>query len=201
MTMLGKRLRLRAIERSDIPDFVRWFNDPEVRHYLQMFMPMSQAQEERWFEAQLSDTRSHVFGIETLTGKLIGNIGLHGIDWRESCAELGIVIGEKDYWNNGYGTEAIQALLRFAFMEMNLQRVSLWVYDYNERALHCYQKCGFQVEGRQRQAHYHEGRYHDKILMGILREEFARADQVANHSIPDQGRENTNHGEGHPVMG
>jgi len=68
MTIPGKRLRLHAIERSDIPTFVRWFNDTEVRQYLQMYMPMSQAEEERWFEAQLEDRNGQIFGIEILDG-------------------------------------------------------------------------------------------------------------------------------------
>jgi RimJ/RimL family protein N-acetyltransferase len=174
VTIPGKRLRLRAIERSDIPTFVRWFNDPEVRHYLEMLMPMSQAQEERWFEAHLERGDSHIFGIETLDGLLIGNIGLSDIDWRNRRAVLGIVIGEKEYWGKGYGTEAIMALLRFVFENMNLQRVDLKVFDYNQRAVRCYEKCGFKLEGRLRQAHFHDGEYHDELVMGILRNELIR---------------------------
>ncbi len=173
MTITGKRIRLRAIERRDIPTFVRWFNDPEVRQYLEMLMPMSQAQEERWFEAYLDKGDSHIWGIETLDGSLIGNLGLSSIDWQNRQAVLGIVIGEKEYWDNGYGTEAITTLLRFAFEEMNLHRVSLRVFDYNQRAIRCYEKCGFMQEGRLRQARFHGGEYHDELVMGILRADFA----------------------------
>ena len=172
MAIHGKRLRLRGIERSDIPTFVRWFNDPEVRSYLKMYMPMSTAQEEVWFEKQLMDQDRHLFGIEILEGKLIGNVGIEDIDWKNRCATLGIVIGEKDYWGQGYGTEAITTLLHFLFTEMNLHRVSLSVYEYNQRAMHCYEKCGFTLEGRNREAHFHDGRYHDELIMGILRDEF-----------------------------
>ena len=172
MSITGKKIRLRAIERSDIPAFVRWFNDPEVRQYLAVYMPMSQAQEERWFEAQLEQRDRFIFGIETLDGKLIGNLGLINIDWKNSQAVLGIVLGEKEYWGQGYGTDAIRALLSFAFTKMNLNRIRLSVFDYNERAQRCYRKCGFQLEGRLRQAHFSDGRYHDELVMGILREEF-----------------------------
>jgi len=172
MTIQGKRVRLRAIERSDIPTFVRWLNDPEVTQYLLMYMPFSQAQEERWFESHLNDSSSHIFGTETPEGKLIGNIGIDEIDWKDRKAVLGIVIGEKEYWGQGYGTDAIRALLRFAFTNMNLNRIRLSVFDYNERAQRCYRKCGFQLEGRLRQAHFSDGRYHDELVMGILREEF-----------------------------
>ena len=172
MTIPGKTIRLRAIERSDIPAFVRWFNDPEVRQYLEMYFPMSQAQEEHWFEAQLGDDGRRIFGIETLDGVLLGNIGLHDINWKERFTELGIVIGEKESWSQGYGTDAIRTLLRFAFQQMNLHRVFLRVFEYNRRAMRCYEKCGFQLEGRLRQAHFHEGKYYDTLIMGILQEEF-----------------------------
>jgi diamine N-acetyltransferase len=172
MTILGQKIRLRAIERNDIPAFVRWFNDPEVRQYLEMYLPMSQAQEENWFETQLDDDSGRIFGIETLDGALLGNIGLHRINWKDRFAELGIVIGERPFWSQGYGTDAIRTLLRFAFRQMNLHRVFLRVFEYNQRAMRCYEKCGFKLEGRLRQAHFHAGRYHDVVIMGILQEEF-----------------------------
>jgi RimJ/RimL family protein N-acetyltransferase len=171
MTIMGERIRLRAIERGDIPTFVRWFNDPEVRQYLEVLMPMSQAQGEHWLEAYLDKGDSHIFGIETLDGSLIGSVGLSDMDWQNRRAVLSIVIGERKYWDNGYGTEAITTLLRFAFEEMNLHRVSLHVFDYNQRAMRCYEKCGFKQEGRLRQARFHSGKYHDELVMGILRDE------------------------------
>ena len=79
------------------------------------------------------------------------------------------MIGGKDCWGRGYGTDAIRALLRFAFREMNLNRVWLTTGENNPRALACYRKCGFREEGRLRQDRYLEGRYWDTILMGILR--------------------------------
>jgi RimJ/RimL family protein N-acetyltransferase len=172
MSIVGKKIRLRAIERSDIPTFVRWFNDPEVTQYLETYMPLSQAQEERWFEAQLEQRDRFIFGVETLDGKLIGNLGLIDIDWKNSHALLGIVLGEKEYWGQGYGTDAITTLLGFAFKQMNLHRVHLPTYEYNKRAIRCYEKCGFTLEGRMRQAHFHDGQYYDELVMGILREEF-----------------------------
>ena len=170
--ILGKKTRLRAIERGDILRFVKWLNDPEVRRYLAMYMPLSQAEEEKWFERQLEDQNSKVFAIETEEGVHIGNVGLHNIDWKNRKAILGIFIGEKEYWGQGYGSDAIRALLGFAFREMNLHRVYLSVYDYNERAIRCYEKCGFRHEGRLRKARFSDGQYRDELMMGILRQEF-----------------------------
>ncbi len=172
-----ERVRLRAIEREDISHFLRWLNDPEVTRYLTIFMPLSRGEEERWFEQQLQDRNRKVLAIETEDGETIGNIALEEIDWKNRKATLGIVIGEKGRWGQGYGTEAIRTLLRFAFEELNLNRVSLAVFDFNERARRCYRRCGFQEEGVLRQAHYTEGRYHDVILMAILREDWERLER------------------------
>ncbi len=177
----GEKVRLRAIERGDIPVFVRWFNDPEVLQYLSLYMPMSAAEEERWFERQLDAQDRKVLAIETAEGVHIGNIGLHDIDWKNRQAELGIAIGEKAYWGLGYGSDAIRTLLRFAFAEMNLHRIYLRVFDDNKRAIHCYEKCSFKLEGRLRECVYKDGQYHDQLLMSILQDEF-RADQVAESS-------------------
>lgn len=168
----GEKVKLRAIEREDIPRFVRWLNDRELLGYLARYMPLSKAEEERWFERQLEDESSRIFAIETREGVHIGNIGLHKIDWKNGHAELGIFIGEKEVWGQGYGTDAILALLDFAFNEMNLHRVHLHVLASNQRAIRCYEKCGFVLEGTEREAVFRGGRYHDQLIMGILREEF-----------------------------
>lgn len=174
--IVGQKTRLRAIEREDIPTFVRWFNDPEVRQYLEMYLPMSRAEEEGWFEAYLKDDSTRVFGIETGDGNLVGNIGLRDLDWKNRNASLGIVIAEREYWGRGYGSDAVITMLAFAFHEMNLHRVYLSVFDFNERAIRCYEKCGFRHEGRAREAFFRDGRYHDSLLMAILRQEFVNED-------------------------
>jgi RimJ/RimL family protein N-acetyltransferase len=171
----GEIVRLRPVEREDLPRFVRWFSDPEVRRHLLIYLPPSLAQEEQWFERlqeRLARNEDVVLAIETLEGVHIGNIGLHRINWKDRNAELGIVIGEKDYWNQGYGTDAIRTLLRLAFTEMNLHRVSLRVDDDNTRGIRCYEKCGFQREGRLREVIFREGRYRDQLIMSVLRPEW-----------------------------
>ena len=170
--LYGAKTRLRRIERSDIPTFVRWFGNPNVRRFLVINRPISLAEEEKWFDRQLDNRNSELFGIETGEGKLIGNIALDDVNSTCRRAELGIVIGEPDYWGQGYGSDAIQTLLRFAFHELNLHRVQLWVYEDNARGIRAYEKCGFRHEGRMRDGIYRQGRYSDMLLMGILRDEF-----------------------------
>jgi len=174
--IMGDKVRLRPIERDDLPRFVEWFGAPEVRRHLTLYLPFSLAQEERWFESlQERQERQEgmVLAIETAEGAHIGNIGLHAIDWKNRQAELGIVIGEKAYWNQGYGSDAIRTLLRLAFCEMNLHRVFLWVDADNGRGIRCYEKAGFQRDGIFRDVVFREGAYHDQYVMSILESEFA----------------------------
>ena len=173
--ILGKKVRLRPIERDDLPRFVEWFGDPDVRRHLAIYLPFSLAAEERWFEnlqGRLERQEDVVLAIETADGVPIGNLGLHAINWKDRSAELGIAIGEKAYWNQGYGTDAIRTLLGLAFRELNLHRVLLRVDADNARAIRCYEKAGFQQEGTSREAVFSEGSYRDQYVMSILESEF-----------------------------
>lgn len=173
----GEKTRLRAIEREDIPHFVEWLNDPEVAYYLGRLPLLSRADEEHWFEETVRDERHRILAIDTLEGVHIGSIGLHNLDWRNSSAELGIMIGDKNYWSKGYGRDAIRSLLRFGFGELNLHRIFLRVYDFNPRAIRCYENVGFKHEGVFREAVYINGGYQNELVMGLLRDEFlARGD-------------------------
>ncbi len=170
------RLRLRAVAREDLPAFVRWFNDPEVTQYLAGVWPLSMDDEEEWYRQVRQRPRwERPLSIETRERKgwiLIGNTTFHRIDWVNRSAELGIVIGEKAYWNRGLGTEATQAMVAIAFTILNLNRVELEVHDFNLRGQRTYEKAGFRLEGRRRQARYLGDRYHDSLIMAVLREEW-----------------------------
>jgi RimJ/RimL family protein N-acetyltransferase len=129
--------------------------------------------EEDWFNRQRQENDSRVFAILTREeGRLIGNCGLHQIDWTNRNAVFGIFIGDKNYWGKGYGTDATRTILRYAFGEANLHRVELEVFSFNQRGLRVYEKCGFKLEGTRRQALYREGAWHDEYVMAILREEW-----------------------------
>jgi diamine N-acetyltransferase len=174
----GKNVRLRAIEREDIPRFVTWLNDPEVTAGLVMTLPFSLAEEEDWYENMLKrPPAEHPLGIEVFDDGQwvhIGNCGYHEIDWRVRAAELGIMIGEKRYWNRGFGTAVMCLLVDHGFKTLNMNRVMLQVYDTNPRAVRCYEKVGFIHEGRKRQGMYKDGRYCDILIMSILRSEWSQ---------------------------
>jgi RimJ/RimL family protein N-acetyltransferase len=172
----GERVRLRAAERADVEKFCVWVNDPEVTRYLSLYLPMSRVDEENWFEAMTKrDQREKTLVIEVRDGdgwKMIGNCGVFDIDPVNSLAELGIMLGEKDEWNKGYGTETMVLLLRHCFDTLNLNRVYLRVYAENLRAKRSYDKAGFVEEGRQREGVYKHGKYDNVVIMSVLRSEW-----------------------------
>lgn len=167
----GKKVRLRAVERVDLPIFVKWINDPEVTQFLELNPPISSEDEEKWF-LNLQKSKDKVFSIDTMDGKLIGNVGLIKLNWKDRSVLVGIMIGEKEYWNQGYGTDAIERLLRYLFDELALNRVYLIADERNARALHCYQKLGFKKEGVLRQNRYKNGVYTNDVMMSLLKDEW-----------------------------
>ena len=177
--IVGDRVRLRAIERSDLPSYVKWLNDPEVRSSLSLIMPLSQTDEENWFDLlQKREPYERPQAIEIQPDPKkdewvhVGNIGLFGFDWINRLAEVGLHIGEKKYWDQGFGTRVMKLILKHGFQTLNLNRIWLRVFDYNPRAIRTYEKTGFKVEGKYRQGIFHMGEYHDVIIMGILRSEW-----------------------------
>jgi diamine N-acetyltransferase len=180
----GERIRLRAVEKADLPRFVEWLNDPEVLQGLMIHNPLSQAEEENWYQHMLErpadeqvmaiDVRLPGDTGENPAWKLIGSLAFDHIDWRVAAAEFGIVIGDKRYWNQGYGTEAVRLLLQFGFNTLNLNRIYLHVYETNPRAVRAYEKAGLTIEGRERQAEFRNGNYIDALRMSILKIEFSQ---------------------------
>jgi len=177
----GEHIRFRGVEHSDLPIFVGWLNDPEVRVGIAMYLPMSYWREEQWYENMLKrppDQTPFVIEVRGVGAQgrenwtAIGTCGFHEIDWRNRSAEFGIMIGEKSYWNKGFGTEAVKLLVRHGFQTLNLNRICLRVFASNPRAVRTYEKAGFSQEGRLRQAEYIDGEYVDVLLMSILRREW-----------------------------
>lgn len=166
----GRLVRLRARELEDEPPLYQWFNDPEVTEHLTVRYPLSHKSEREFLDQQSQPGFGNAnFAIETLAeGKMIGGIGLEDGSPENRSATLGIAIGDKAYWNGGYGTDAMRVLCRFGFEHMNLHRIQLEVYEGNDRAKHVYEKIGFVLEGTRRQAHFRYGRYKDVHIMGLL---------------------------------
>lgn len=174
----GKLVRLRAFEQSDIERSAQFVNDYQtVRTMVNTFLlPSSMDDERQWLSQQSSYTRGeYQFAVETLDGLLIGRCGLTRIDWKNRIGEIGIMIGDSEWRGRGCGTEAVKLLCKFAFEEMNLNKLRLGVFDFNPAGIKCYEKCGFVREGCLRQEVFREGAYHDVYQYGLLASEFVKA--------------------------
>jgi RimJ/RimL family protein N-acetyltransferase len=133
---------------------------------------------QKWIEKQYENDDNYNFAIRALADdRLIGGIGLDGVRWTHRDSFIGIGLGDREYWGKGYGTDAMKVILRYAFTELNLRRVTLDVFEYNQRAIRSYEKAGFIVEGRQRGQILREGRRWDVFYMGILREEWEQKEK------------------------
>ena len=181
----SKRILLRGIRRDDLPRLWEFRNDAETIQLGDAEPPLPQSLESMQAEYDQNAAkggRGHAWFVIEVDGTVIGQCGLfnfdkfHGVS--HSC-ELGIIIGDKDYWNRGYGRETICLLLDYAFRYWNVHRVGLETSSANPRAIHCYTACGFIEEGRLRQAEWQNGQYVDTVLMGILRDEWEHRTQGA----------------------
>jgi len=171
----GTLIRLAALQREDLPIYAGWFRDYEIERFLlpDVVVPMTDEAEAEWYERASKATDSYTFAIRTLADDvLIGNCSLFEISQKNRVATFGIVVGNKEYWGKGYGSDATREMLRFAFYELNLNRVQLEVYDFNKRAIRAYENVGFVHEGTRRNALFREGRYHDIHMMSVLRDEW-----------------------------
>ena len=166
----GDRVVLRPLEAGDLRRCVKWFSDPEVIRFLGRSTPVTLAEEERWFHDYQRRGEDQIFAIE-VEGRHIGNLGLHRIDRIHRKAEVGIVIGEPEFWSKGIGTDAMRVALRYAFGPLEVNKVSLEVLEYNARAIHAYEKLGFRREGVHREDVYKDGRFVDVVRMSLLARE------------------------------
>lgn len=169
----GELVRLRAREVTDSDANYRWMNDYEVTRFIQVRYPPSMRSQRAYLEGlPVPAFEGSRFSIETLADRtLIGTCHLGGGSAEDRAADLGITIGEKSYWNGGYGTDAMRVLCRAGFEVMNLERIELRVFADNPRARRVYEKIGFQFEACMRDADFRSGRYRDTVVMGLLRGE------------------------------
>ena len=171
--LIGTKVYLRAWERGDATAVVAWLNDPEVTRTLAIRRPMNVAAEEAWIDAAYASERDLPLAIVAKNPeRLIGGTGLHQIDFADRHATFGIFIGAKEEWGKGYGAETTVLMVRHAFATLNLNRVWLKVYEYNQPGIRVYEKAGFRREGVLRQDHFHDGRYWDSVIMAVLRDEW-----------------------------
>ena len=165
----GNRLRLWSLEKFDVARNYHWANDPELVHLTGMSpYPRAMLDIERWYEAICTSLNLKLFAIKTLEGEYIGNIEISDIDWRCGRGEIGVLIGERAWHGQGYGSEAINLMLDFAFGQMRLHRVEARVLAHNTRARHTFERCGFIQEGIDREAFFSNGAYASIVRFSLL---------------------------------
>jgi RimJ/RimL family protein N-acetyltransferase len=171
--LIGECVYLRPIETGDLPLIRKWANDPEIRRLTGEALPMSQAGADDFLDKVRKD-RDRVWFVVVLqeNDRVIGEAGLLRMFQAWRTTDLTLIIGEKDAWGKGYGTEAILLLLDYAFGYLSFHRVAIGVVGFNDRALRFYEKVGFRKEGVQRDGYYYDHAHHDFVMMSILEDEF-----------------------------
>jgi len=176
----GRLVTLRHHLPTDLASVIRWYADPEIARLTRyQTRPMSRAEAERFFHSRLLAPDALAYAIvERATNQLVGFTTFSSLDPDNGSVLYHITIGERDAWDRSLGTQTTELMLGHAFERLELHRVGLTVFAFNERALRAYQKAGFRIEGRLREAVLRDGRYWDEIQMGVLRDEWLARRQL-----------------------
>jgi len=182
----GKLVYLAAPDPEEMSRFFAASGrDSEYKRLLDTDPPRlhSVKKSKEWLEKELGKMGENIYWFTiraTEDNRLLGDINVEVTQWNARDAFVGLGIGPREFWGKGYGTEAMQLILEYAFLEANLQRVTLTVFEYNPRAIRSYEKTGFRHEGRLRGALFREGRRWDMLFMGIQREEWMEKHGYSN---------------------
>lgn len=171
-SLKGCKVTLRPGVESDFPLLYKWYNDNELNRLAGWNSSKVTADKLRYNMSRSFGYDPMNLMIDNEEGTPIGTIQLYDFNEQDKSCKLGIRIGDRRYWSKGYGEDAVKTLLEYAFMKIDMYRVMLKVYEYNERAVKCYLKCGFRNEGRTRHSAYIDGKFYDEIIMGILKSDY-----------------------------
>lgn len=184
MNIHGRLIRLRAPEIRDADLLHEWSNDPEIWKMLGGWhFPYSSKSTLDWIQSRRDgNLTDHVFCIETENEGIIGTANLVNIDWKNKNAFHGMMIGKKDLRGKGYALDALLSIMRYAFMDLGLQRLDGDMIEYNQRSIDFYtKKGGWKHEGVKKNWFYRDGRYYDKIIVGVERDDYKRIVAETNY--------------------
>ena len=170
--VVGEKVYLSPIDENDAELYTKWVNDTEVSINLTFFPLVTSLQTEKSVLQKLASSGDNLAIIEKKEHKLIGNCGFFNINDIHRSAEVGIFVGDKNYWGKGYGTEALTLLIDFGFNARNYHSIYLSVYEFNSRAIRSYEKIGFKRVGVRREAIHIGGKKYGVIIMDVLQSEF-----------------------------
>jgi len=176
----GDKIWLRAIERSDLKQLLKWRNNPKLRRNFREWRELNMQNQEDFFNDMVMNSNHVVFGIEDEDHNLIGVCRISYIDWQARSGEIGCYIGDEEKQNQGYGTDALRTLVEFGFEEAGLHRLEAAMLSDNISAVKSFTKAGFKQEGVMRDATYCDGRFHDHVLMSMLRSDYDKIVQASN---------------------
>jgi len=183
MSIQGKIVTLRAIEPDDLRLIHKWSNDPEIEQLLGGWhFPASYEVMEDWYQRIKSDELNQRYAIITKECGLIGTANLVDINWKDRNAFHGMMIGENNIRGKGFGVDTVMTIMRYAFAELGLERLDGSMIEFNEPSINLYcKKCGWQVEGRKKNAYWRKNRFWDKLLVGINREDHIALIEKTNY--------------------
>jgi len=177
--IIEKKCYLSPIDINDAEEYTEWLNDLELTVNLSFYSKMTNINNGKMLLEKLS--KEHNYSIIDLeTDEMIGNCGFGNMDHLNQCADIVIVIGNKLFWNKGYGSEALTLLLDYGFKALNLHSVKLEVYSFNKRAIKLYKKVGFKIIGNKRESLKRGNEYYDILYMDILEKEFYENNKIIN---------------------
>ena len=168
----SKRVILRPVLEEDTPALLRWINDPEVNQYLLTYLPQMEGDQREWIERVRKRKSNDITLVIVADNKPIGTMGLHRIEWVNRVATTGALIGEKEYWGKGYGSEAKMLFLDYAFNRLNLRKIYSDVIAFNKRSVRYSLKCGYKKEARLKKRHFRFGKYWDEVLLSVKRKDW-----------------------------
>jgi RimJ/RimL family protein N-acetyltransferase len=160
----NNQVSINSLSEEGKKQIEKWDEDSDVSKYREPYNPAAPKLESINFGIYIGENKS----------QLIGSIDISSIDLKNNHAEIGMAIGDKNYWGKGIGTESVKLILNYCFVTLNLNKVYLDVWEDNIRAIKCYQKCGFKTDGLLRQHVFKDNKYYSKIIMSILKSEWSK---------------------------
>jgi len=173
--IIGEKLYLRGLERSDLEgDYFDWLDNREITKFLDsgVFPNTPEKMEEYYRNTALSPNNIMLAIIDKESDKHIGNIKLGPVNWITRIASLGIMIGNQEFWGKGYGTEAIKLVLDYAFLRLNLHKVTAGIAAIHQASIEAFKKAGFEIEGQLKSQFFLDGKYYDSVYLGVTKEDF-----------------------------
>jgi len=165
--LIGDKTVIRAIELDDINLLLKWREDPEISFLLGREFPLSTEMQKKWYERTLNNSSKRKFIVETKDKISIGMLGIMDIDLKNRHCECGITIGEKNYWGQGFASDALSVIIKYLFEELGMNRIYAKIYEYNQKSLKLFNSLGFQIDGEIKDFIYTDGKYYNMFILSL----------------------------------